>query len=173
MTEASLLGIFPLLVAYAAFSDLFTMTIPNRVSLLLIAAFAVMAPFAGFGPGEFAWHVAAMVTVFAACLPLFATGAMGGGDAKLLTAISLWFGMSAELMTFLVYTALIGGVLTLVLLKLRTPAGLYVLSHVPMTHNLTDSSKGIPYGIAIGAAALICYPQTPMMHEALAAMAAR
>jgi prepilin peptidase CpaA len=164
--------IFPLCVAYAAFSDLFTMTIPNRVSLMLIAAFVLMATLSGFGPMEFAWHVAAMTAVFAGCLGLFAAGAMGGGDAKLLTAVSLWFGMSVELMSFLVYTALIGGLLALVLLKLRTPAGLYVLSRVPLTHNLTDSSKGIPYGIAIAAAALICYPQTPMMQQALAAMAA-
>lgn len=172
MTEAALLVIFPLLVAYAAFSDLFTMTIPNRISILLIAAFAVMAPLSGFGLADIGWHLTAMAAVFAGCLALFATGAMGGGDAKLLTAVSLWFGLSAELMTFLVYTALIGGLLTLVLLKLRTPAGLYVLSRVPMTHNLTDTSKGIPYGIAIAAAALLCYPQTPMMQQAIAAMAA-
>jgi prepilin peptidase CpaA len=172
MLEGALSVGFPLLVIYAAFSDLLTMTIPNRVSLLLVAAFTIMAPFSGLGPVEFGWHVVAMILVFAGCLGLFATGAMGGGDAKLLTAVSLWFGMSAELMSFLVHTALIGGVLTLVLLKLRTPAGLYVLSRVPLTHNLTDSSKGIPYGIAIAAAALICYPQTPMMQQALAAMAA-
>ena len=40
MIEAALLVIFPTLVAFAGASDLFTMTIPNRVSLLLVASYS-------------------------------------------------------------------------------------------------------------------------------------
>ena len=40
MADIALLTIFPALMAYAAASDLVTMTIPNRLSLTLIAAFA-------------------------------------------------------------------------------------------------------------------------------------
>ena len=38
MLDSVALIVFPLLMIFAAFSDLFTMTIPNRVSLLLIGA---------------------------------------------------------------------------------------------------------------------------------------
>ena len=43
LTDAIRLLLFPALMAFAASSDLFTMTISNRVSLALIAGFAVMA----------------------------------------------------------------------------------------------------------------------------------
>lgn len=166
-----LLVVFPLCVIYAAFSDLFTMTIPNRVSILLIAAFVLVAPFSGLGAMELANHALAMAVVFAGCIGLFAMGAMGGGDAKLLTAVSLWFGLGMPLMAFLVYTGVLGGLLTIAVLNLRGTTGYYVLSRVPLAHNLIDSGKGIPYGVAIGASALLSYPQTPMMQMALAAMA--
>ena len=41
MIEAALLVVFPCLVAFAGASDLFTMTIPNRVSLIMIAVLAI------------------------------------------------------------------------------------------------------------------------------------
>ena len=39
----ALLTIFPALMAYAAASDLFTMTIPNKISLALVVAFPEIA----------------------------------------------------------------------------------------------------------------------------------
>ena len=59
MIEAALLVVFPCLVAFAGASDLFTMTIPNRVSLLLVAGFAVLAPAVGLAPAAVGFHVAA------------------------------------------------------------------------------------------------------------------
>ncbi len=41
------LSLFPALIAFAAASDLLTMTISNRVSLLLIAGFFILAGFSG------------------------------------------------------------------------------------------------------------------------------
>jgi prepilin peptidase CpaA len=41
--------LFPALMAFAAASDLFTMTISNRVSLALLAGFLVLAPLCGMG----------------------------------------------------------------------------------------------------------------------------
>ncbi len=43
LTEAIKLTLFPAMMAFAASSDLFTMTIANRVSLILVAGFAVLA----------------------------------------------------------------------------------------------------------------------------------
>ena len=44
MIYAAIYLIFPLCMAVAAFSDLFTMTIPNRVSIILLGSFVLIAP---------------------------------------------------------------------------------------------------------------------------------
>jgi len=46
--------LFPALMAFAAASDLFTMTISNRVSLGLAAGFLVLAPLTGHGTSRHA-----------------------------------------------------------------------------------------------------------------------
>ena len=43
MTDAIRLLLFPALMAFAASSDLFTMTISNRVTLVLVAGFFALA----------------------------------------------------------------------------------------------------------------------------------
>jgi Flp pilus assembly protein protease CpaA len=49
------LTLFPVLTIYAAFSDLLTMTIPNRVSLLLVAGFVPVALMAGLSAPTFSF----------------------------------------------------------------------------------------------------------------------
>ena len=44
---------------------------------------------------------------------------MGGGDAKLLAATSLWFGFSMDLMVYLLVSSMFGGILTLMILSFR------------------------------------------------------
>ncbi|VVT30797.1 prepilin peptidase [Rhizobium sp. EC-SD404] len=171
MLTAAILVIFPLCMAYAAFSDLLTMTIANRVSLLLVASFFLIAPFAGLQFYDVGNHVAAMLIVFVVCFGLFAVNTMGGGDAKLLSASALWFGLGTELLTFLILVTAIGGLLCLFILKARSPAGFYIMSRIPLTHNLT-TAQGVPYGIAIGAAGLITYPDTAIMQQVMAQLAA-
>jgi prepilin peptidase CpaA len=51
MIDAVRLLLFPSLMAFAASSDLLTMTISNRVSLLLVAGFFGMAFLIGMPPG--------------------------------------------------------------------------------------------------------------------------
>ena len=53
--------LFPSLMAFAAASDLLTMTISNRVSLLLIAGFAVLAAGSGMGLHDILMHLGAAV----------------------------------------------------------------------------------------------------------------
>ena len=43
MLDMAVLAIFPGLMLFAAVSDLLTMTIPNRVSLILVAGFFALA----------------------------------------------------------------------------------------------------------------------------------
>src|SRR5258705_9302916 len=74
--------LFPALMAFAAASDLLTMTISNRVSLALAAGFLVLAPLGGMGLQAMLLHLGAGATVLAVAFACFAMGWMGGGDAK-------------------------------------------------------------------------------------------
>ncbi|MAB00253.1 MAG: peptidase [Stappia sp.] len=162
MIEAALLVIFPTLVAFAGASDLFTMTIPNRVSLLLVAGFCLLAPAAGLGLVDIGFHLAAAGAVFLLCLAFFAFGWMGGGDAKIATAVALWFGFTQQTLLFLAFAGIYGGLLTIALLMFRQvpvlplPAN----SRTEWLLRLHDDRSGIPYGITIAIAALQVYPLT-------------
>ncbi|MXN66423.1 peptidase [Stappia sp. GBMRC 2046] len=171
MIEASLLIVFPCLVAYAATSDLFTMTIPNRVSLLLVAGFAALAPFVPLSLPDAGYHLLAGVCVFAVGFTLFACGWMGGGDVKVAAAIALWFGFSEPLFGFLFLSAVYGAVLTLALLLFRNkiPVLPGIASGQSWLVRLHDRNTGIPYGIALSLAALQVYPETVWFQALVAA----
>ncbi len=55
--EYLLLLAFPAAMILAAMSDLFTMTIPNRISIALLALFLVLAPIAGLTIEEILMHL--------------------------------------------------------------------------------------------------------------------
>lgn len=159
MLNSILVLIFPLLMAFAACSDLFTMRISNALVALVIAGFLVLAFAAGLSLPEIGMHLAAGALVLAVTFGLFAMGWIGGGDAKLVAAIAVWMGFEL-LLPYLLYAAVFGGVLTLLLLVGRRyalpgpllKAGWLVRLHHPKT--------GVPYGIALAIAAMLVYPQS-------------
>ncbi|MGB3447807.1 MAG: prepilin peptidase [Xanthobacteraceae bacterium] len=151
--------LFPTLMAFAASSDLLTMTISNRVSLLLIAGFFVLAIASGMGVIEIGLHIAAGAAVLAMAFTCFAMGWIGGGDAKVAAATALWFGFD-HLLTYLIYASLFGGVLTLMLLEFRRWPIPYALTGQQWLLRLHHKESGIPYGIALAAGALMIYPET-------------
>jgi prepilin peptidase CpaA len=154
--------LFPALVIFAATSDLLTMTISNRVSLLLVAGFFVLAALTGMSLNDTLMHVAAGVAVLVVTFGCFAMGWMGGGDAKIAASVALWFGFPF-LPGFLLYASLIGGLLTLVMLQLRQFPLPRFLQTQEWLRRLHDKKSGIPYGIALAIGALIIYPQTGWM----------
>ena len=151
--------LFPSLMAFAAASDLFTMTISNRISLILIAGFAVMALSSGMGLHDLGSHVGAGLTVLVIAFACFAFGWVGGGDAKLAACCGLWFGFG-HLLDFLIYASLFGGALTLLLLQARQWPLPQTLGSQPWLLKLHDKETGIPYGIALALGALMVYPET-------------
>lgn len=151
--------LFPALMAFAAASDLFTMTISNRISLALIAGFFALALLGGIGFYNIALHVAAGVTVLAVAFVCFAMGWVGGGDAKVAAAAALWFGFG-HLMNYLLYASLFGGALTLLLLQFRQWPLPYALAGQAWLLRLHAKESGIPYGIALAIGALMIYPET-------------
>lgn len=159
MYDLAILTVFPAAVAFAGAMDLFTMTIPNRISLALVAGFAVLAPFAGLGVGDMASHAGAGLLVLAIGVLLFIPGWIGGGDAKLTAAVALWLGFD-NLIGYLFFVALAGGALTILFLKVRaTPLPLCVCTQ-PWAVRLHDRRTGVPYGVALAAGALLVYPHT-------------
>jgi prepilin peptidase CpaA len=162
MTDAVRLFLFPTLMAFAAFSDLFTMTISNRVSLLLVAGFLVMALLVGMSGADILSHVGAGAIVLAATFTLFSCGWIGGGDAKLAAATALWLGFD-PLLSYLLYASLFGGVLTLAIIQYRIMPLPAVLAEQPWAVRLHRVDVGVPYGIALAAGAIAVYPHTIWM----------
>ena len=157
--DVSRLLLFPALMAFAAASDLFTMTISNRVSLALAAGFLALAILSGMGLSEILSHLGAGATVLAVSFACFTMGWVGGGDAKLAAGAALWFGFS-HLLDYLVYASLFGGALTLLLLQFRQWPLPYPLVSQAWLLKLHNKDSGIPYGIALAIGALTIYPET-------------
>lgn len=162
MITAAILVIFPLCLAVSAFSDMLTMTIPNRVSLLLLISFPVIAVFSGMPWNEVFLHFAAGLAVFVVVFALFALNVMGGGDAKLLATSAIWFGFHTSLMEYLIYVGLLGGLLTISILSLRSHVNSILGMGLPIPTPLLLAKK-VPYGIAIGLAGILAFPSSPLM----------
>lgn len=157
-----ILFVFPAAMAFAAASDLVSMTISNRLSVGLAAAFFFVAALVGMPLDQMAWHLGAGFLVLTICFVLFAFGWIGGGDAKLAGATALWLGF-ANLPEYLVVSSFLGGMLTLLLLLTRDyplPRFLHRQEWALRVHSLKD---GIPYGIALAAGGLLVYPSSLFM----------
>ena len=162
LTDTIRLLLFPALMAFAASSDLLTMTISNRLSLALAGAFFLLTLVTGMSLATIGMHLAAAALVLAVCFGFFSQGWIGGGDAKLAAATALWFGFD-HLLDYLTYASLFGGLLTLVLIQFRKLPLPGALARQAWILRLHDAGGGIPYGIALAAAALAVYPKTGWM----------
>ncbi len=160
MLEVGALVFFPALMAYAAASDLLTMTISNRVSIALVAGFIAMACASGMPlPVILSVHIACGAAVLVLTFLLFAFGWIGGGDAKLAAATAVWLGWP-NLFDYGLQASILGAVLTLGILYLRKyslPPGLRTRKWLARLHT---AGNGVPYGIALAVAGLAIYPET-------------
>ncbi|UGX85284.1 A24 family peptidase [Phyllobacterium meliloti] len=163
MIEAAILIVFPFAMAFAGVSDLLSMTIQNRVSVILLVSFAVLAPLTGMPWDIFGLHFAAGGAVLAVTFLLFATGTMGGGDAKLMTSTAVWIGWNMELAGYLLILSLLGGALTLAILRYRSShLAIVYAGRFNFMQRLAQKNEGVPYGVALGAAGLMVFPSSPM-----------
>jgi prepilin peptidase CpaA len=159
--------LFPAGMAFAASSDLLTMRISNKLVLFLVASFCGLAVIINLPLQQFAMHVACALVVLAVGFTLFALRVIGGGDAKLAAATTLWLGFGLTL-PYLVYAALLGGVLTLLILALRRLPLTPFLARYRWLERLHDKKSGVPYGIALAMAGLLTYSNSAIF-ERLAA----
>jgi prepilin peptidase CpaA len=154
-----ILTIFPALLVIAAVSDLLTFKIPNWISLGLLGLFVVVAPFAELSWTIIASHLVLGVVLLLVGMVMFSMNLLGGGDAKLLAAVGLWTGWLA-LPVYLLWAAIMGGILALTLIMFRKTPLIAGMEATPWIARLHDKQAGIPYGIALAAGALIALPQT-------------
>jgi prepilin peptidase CpaA len=160
--DAMRLLVFPGLMAFAASSDLVTMTISNKVSLALVGGFLLVAGASGLNGSDIAMHLAAGGTVLLLGFTCFACGWIGGGDAKLAAGTALWLGFEG-LLPYLFVASLVGGGLTLLMLKFRQLPLPRLLQGQDWAERLHRKDAGVPYGVALAAAALLIYPESVWM----------
>jgi prepilin peptidase CpaA len=162
LTDAIRLLLFPALMAFAASSDLFTMTISNRLTLVLVGGFLALALFSGMPVHDMLTHAGAATAVLVVTFTFFARGWIGGGDAKLAAATALWLGFD-HLVAYALYASIFGGVLTIAIIRFRLMPLPQALANQEWVKRLHKLDGGVPYGIALAAAALLIYPDTSWM----------
>jgi prepilin peptidase CpaA len=161
--QTVLLSLFPALVIVAALRDATSMTIPNWISIALVAAYLPAALSLGLPFGLIAASAGLSAGALVLGVGMFALRWIGGGDAKLFAAAALWLGLSGAV-PFLIWTALAGGVLAAALLGARR---MVALSGFPVRQawigRLLAPEGDIPYGIAIAAGALAAFPDSALV----------
>jgi len=165
LAEVLVIAFVPALLAVAGIWDLASFTIPNFISLAMIALFGVFMVAAGLPLSSIGLHLLAGVAGLALGFTLFALGWIGGGDAKLFAAIALWLGFS-DLLSYALLASVCGGVLTLALLALRQWPLPRTLARQAWILNLHDHRSGIPYGVALAVGAFILLPNTEIFRLA-------
>ena len=97
---------------YAAYTDWRRRQIDNWLNAVIALAAPLFWFACGLGLADIGWQFALALGSFVLLAGLFAMGAMGGGDVKLLTALALWIKpmLFLQLVTIM---AVAGGVLTI------------------------------------------------------------
>ena len=119
------------------------------------AAVALLAPLWWYANGLDPWpdmalQIGVALIVFALFLLAFHFGMMGGGDVKLIVALSLWLPFPAFL-SMLMVMSIVGGVVTLVM----------------MIEHRAKKNTGqieVPYGVAIAIAGLLALRE-PLLNQ--------
>lgn len=154
-----------LLTFYAAISDYKSLTIPNWISIALLTLY----PAAVFtAPTEIDWLYGVFVGggVFVIGFCIFALGGLGGGDVKLLVALSAWSGLGL-LVPFLFSVVIAGGILVIFILireARKQPKG--VGTFFGNIRAVMRTRTPVPYGVAIGFGSVVIFyqyaTQTPL-----------
>jgi prepilin peptidase CpaA len=154
LLQFACLALLAVLLIGAGVQDWRSMQIANGFPLAIAGLFVVWAILdlssGRLSPMALGLAVACAVVVFAVGAAAFAVGGLGGGDVKLLAAVSLFAG-PPRLLDFLAITAIVGGVLGLAVLA-GAPIGRPAMAAGGSLR--TRLRGGLPYGPAIAAGGL-------------------
>jgi prepilin peptidase CpaA len=160
-------ALFAICQIMAAVNDALSMKIPNIISLVLLAGFVLITPFAWVDFATFGEHILVGLGVFAVAFGMFAAGWLGGGDAKLLAATAFWW-QAVDLFPYLLVTAIAGGALALFLIIGRRYIPVGALTSPWLYRMFKDETK-MPYGIALAIGALVTLPKSQIYLSLLGA----
>ncbi len=150
------------LLLWAAGCDIARMEIPNRISVLLACAYLPLALAAGQSLGAIGLHYAIGALALALAYLLFQLNVFGGGDAKILAAMSIWTGIAA-MSPLLVWMAVAGGLLSLSLILARRMAA-PAAGRPAFLNRLLDREVGAPYVVAIAVGGVAALPHLPILN---------
>ena len=158
--------IYIVLLLTAAICDIWKYLIPNLLSISLVVLFFVMALSSPFGVNWLS-HLGAALVFFLIGFGLYAYKIMGAGDVKLITAVSLFAGFE-HLMTLLLFVALAGGALALVLILVRLILSVLMSRLKKSPENLKlprilVPGEAVPYGVGVAAGAIMISGTLPIL----------
>ncbi len=173
-----LFAILPMIVFSSAITDIYSYMIPNSFSVILIVGFYIFALINPVFDWEMiGYHTLTGLSVLLLTFILFAFSALGGGDAKLLAASSLWLGYHDTLL-YLCFVAMCGGILALVLVIWRKTKPFKVYSlFTPLrslyygptdTSDIANPQYAIPYAVAIAAGFFMALPDSMIFVKSFA-----
>lgn len=166
MIAAACLAAFVGLVLFAALSDIATMEIPNWVSIAAALLFPLAAWLADMSGAQIGLHLGVGVIVFLIGFGLFSIGVLGGGDVKVIAAVSVWTGLAA-LSSFAFAMTLAGGALALSIMVARKAAK-PAASTPAFLNRLLRPENGIPYAVAIAVGVIAALPALPIVRALFA-----
>ncbi len=165
LTGFIIFAIFIISMLTAAYRDALTMTIPNWVSIMVLLGFFLIVPFVWQGWPVFGEHILVGTSVFLFGFAIFAFGWLGGGDAKLMAATSFWW-QWPDLLVYVVYTTLAGGVIAMFILFGRQFIPAHILTS-KWLHRLIKDETQMPYGLALAFGAIVTLPQSEIFRAAV------
>jgi prepilin peptidase CpaA len=168
IAEIVVMAVLPLILAAAAGWDLASYTIPNFLQVAMFAGFVILAIAAHLPFSVIGLHLLAGLIGLAAGFTLFALGYIGGGDAKLFAAVTLWLGMH-DMPAYAMAASLFGGLLTLTILAMRQWPLPAFAARQQWIVRLHAEKAGIPYGVALAAGAFVILPHTEIFRLAAGA----
>ena len=139
----------------AAWQDFRSLKISNKLS---VAMFLLFWPAYFLQPDLFApfvSHIISGVIVFLVTFLMFAANMFGGGDAKMASAMALWFGIK-NMSAFIMVMALAGGILALVGFAIKKTGKIDVKNEASWLFQLQNGRNAIPYGIALCIGYVFC-----------------
>ena len=160
MLTIVILILFSLLMGRAAYTDLASLTLSNKLCLATallypIYLFAIYVDGQGLPMRDILISLAIASVIFMVCVGFFALNIMGGGDVKLIPAVALWAG-TAHILSYLLIASLIGGVFAAaIIVKNRIKASKYYKSSVNINLSVAEEKESaVPYGVGIAVGGL-------------------
>lgn len=168
-----LIAFLTVILVYIAFLDFLYYQIPNMLLVLISLLFLVWVVASGQYSLLKNIQYALLFVVVGGFLSYY--NVFGEGDSKLLAVLSLWLG-GKQTLHMLLMMSLIGGVIALMILflgqylhkvrqilwniRIVRKINSYVISNIEESEakiTFEEYKRMVPYGIAIAAAAIICF----------------